>query len=224
MFFCFVTSVNASTLKNNFNTWLRFYFTGPLHPNSKFEYFLQTEARLRSNSPNFRASVTRAAIGYRINPKLIVWLGYTVRPYLSTSNNDLSNNDLQTRNDIFEQVDWKLYANPNFTLKSRLRIEQRKDSTSSVWLNRIRTKFSLTVPIKDTRYSYLIYDELFFNLNHPSWASDKIFSQDRGFVGLRIALKHTASFDVGYLNQLQLDSAGDDMNHTLYFALNVATN
>jgi len=215
---CIINFGFATPLDQNFNFWSRFNINGSFKDNEQLKYFFETETRFRSNASTFRASLNRIGLGYEIDPTLTLWSGYTAIPSISSSSGDLLYGQ-----DIFQQINWRLYSSDLVQFSTRIRLEQRKISNNRNWANRLRTNLSAIIPIKDSHVNYYIYDELFFNLDHPAWVSDRTFSQNRIFLGFRFDLKSKTRLAVGYLNQLELDSSRNSMNHTLMLALQIST-
>ncbi|HRE32881.1 MAG TPA: DUF2490 domain-containing protein, partial [Candidatus Berkiella sp.] len=104
----------------------------------------------------------------------------------------------------------------DFNLKSRTRLEQRKQEATPQWASRLRERLTVIIPVDPI--SIIVSDELFFNLNHPLWVSDCSLSQNRGFIGLGIPMAKQTSIEIGYLNQYQFNKT-DSMSNIINIGL-----
>lgn len=61
----------------------------------------------------------------------------------------------------------------------------------------------------------LIYEEVFFHLNNPRYASEHFLSQNRLFLGANIYLSRHSYWRIGYMNQYLLGNGSrkPEMNH-----------
>jgi len=62
----------------------------------------------------------------------------------------------------------------------------------------------------------VVSDEVFFNLNKPSWITSSTFDQNRFFIGVGTEINPYTNVLIGYLNQLQSSAPKDNLNHVLY--------
>ena len=109
------------------------------------------------------------------------------------------------------------------TLNSRTRLEERQRIDQSIVAFRLRERLWLRIPFKRwERYSFSSFDELFFNLNHPSWTSPYLFEQNRAFIGVAKQLSKSTILDIGYLNQF-LHSTNNQTDNVILLSLTMIT-
>jgi hypothetical protein len=124
---------------------------------------------------------------------------------------------------LWEQVLWEAISNNYYKLTSRSRLEERKNSADSQIANRFREKIILKFPVTTlTEYYLVLAEEIFFQLNQPTWVVNRIFSQNRASIGLQIPINKSMSYEAGYLNQYQYGNP-NQMSNVLYvnLALNI---
>ena len=127
-------------------------------------------------------------------------------------------------NAVWQQFLWDMYHSKSFNFNSRTRLEERKNTRYSLWAIRLREQFTLKIPFQNTKYSFITFDELFFNLNAPSWVSNRFFSQNRYFIGIEKSISKSASFDVGYINQARFQRKNINLiTNGLYLRINVVS-
>lgn len=226
LLFLFCYPAFGDDTQQNSKLWTSIVVGGPLAEDQTFQYYVESQARFIINrSDKFDTFASGGGIGYRYSPGLVLWLGNS----WTTTNDLIEGPGHEYRN--WQQMSWNAINNKSFDFSIRTRLEQRKDLDESPWAMRLRQKATLSVPLKKYKgYFFVTYDEVFFNLNHPSWVSDQTISQNRAFIGIAIPTSKRTSLEVGYLNQylvgsnLDLNTRSDQMNHFLYLNLKIKTN
>lgn len=177
-----------------------------------FFYYLETEGRFYYNSPTRDEVLMRPALGYTVNRKLSLWLGYAFFQSLEDS--------ARRRQEIWEQLQFKIINSKPVDIISRTRLEERfhmieKGTSVSI---RQRQTITFNQAINEI-VSPIIYDEIFLNLNHPEWVSRKTLSQNRFFLGAQISFNPAIAFIVGYLNRINYNSEDTIKEHLLHTSL-----
>jgi len=170
-------------------------------------YQVEFHGRFKTDGTHYNQNVFRAMFGKK-HEQCSTWLGYDFVP----SNNDADvKTDIETR--LWQQVKFLHEFQENRTINFRTRLEERlkKDSNGMA----LRFRHQLTVKIADIfkNTKLLISEELFFNLNHPSWIEDKRIEQQRLFVGLEFFLQKNWFLTIGYLNQVVPKKTDTVVNH-----------
>ncbi len=152
----------------------------------------------------------RPAIGYQIAPSLSLWQGYAW----------ITNYQPRFRDEhrLYQEVSYRR----NFSyggILSRTRLEERFVQDAGGVAIRAREMLRADVPLGDGRmWGFVIYDELFVNLNTVRRGPEAGFDQNRLFVGVHRKVNKDLSFDFGYQNQT-INTSGpnfaDRMNHIL---------
>ncbi len=176
--------------------WVVSSITGPISDSSSFKYYLEPQLRLIDDTYFFNQFLFLGGLGYHFNTNMSLYIGpgwiVTKTPEGVTTH----------ENRYWEQFNWKLLDKPNLNLNSRTRFEQRENVDEARMALRLRERMWLRIPFKNNgKYSFSIFDEMFFNLNHPKWVSPYLFEQNRAFIGIAAQLSKSILMDVGYLNQ-----------------------
>lgn len=186
----------------------------------KWRLWLEGQGRFREDATIADQALARGGVGYQLNDRASVWLGYA---HVWTSP---AGRPVNHENRIWQQVlltdrawfgDWS----------SRTRLEQRFiDGVSPVeW--RLRQFVRFSAPIADTPLSLVVWDEVFLRLNSTTPSARFGFDQNRAFAGFAYKFGEPARVEIGYMNQLiQSRSATpaaqrftERMNHILSVSL-----
>tara|TARA_R110002073_G_scaffold247271_1_gene410226 strand:- start:522 stop:1253 length:732 start_codon:yes stop_codon:yes gene_type:complete len=201
----FTGPVAAEKAEEDFFTWTGITISGDLpttNPNLKnFKYTLTAQGRFGDDSSRFSQALIRPGIGYAINKKTTIWLGYdwlpTSRPYaLKSPFNE---------HRIWQQL--LLEDKYSFgTAISRTRFEQRffdiPGSTDISHRYRQMFKLSIPVPFASPNVSFVVWDEVFVNLQNALDAGVRSgFDQNWGFVGIGYRFNKHTVVETGYQNQ-----------------------
>jgi len=211
----FVCPVFAGEFAQGYQFWSALKASG-LFVNDHYNYVFELHGRFRFENPVFAKGISRFGLGYVVNPSIRVFLGYDFDGRETPLNDD----KVMLGQRVWQQVSAQLSKDEHFSWASRTRFEQRFSFDFSGTALRLRELLSWN--FTDTIYDKItpsIYDEVFLNLNHPSWVSRKTVSQNRVFVGLLIPWKKYAMVRVGYMNQTFFGVRGVEMNHIFHVAL-----
>ena len=210
--------VSAEDRVEDFNTWTGIEMIGGLssiNPNLKYKLFAQ--GRFGDNSTRFTQALIRPGIGYAINEKITVWLGYDWVP---------TSRPLALKHPFNDHRIWQqLSLRDNFsfgTVISRTRLEQRFFDIpgSSDVAYRYRQMFKLSTPMHSVspKVSFVVWNEIFVDLNSMDSGIRSGLNQNWAFAGIGYHLNKKTTVEIGYLNQFinrPQSPRPDQMNHVL---------
>lgn len=159
----------------------------------------------------------RPALGFQVNKYLSVWQGYGWTPGFQPQ--------FRNENQIWEQV--LLERNfQHIRLSSRTRLEIRRIQDADGTALRLRNQFRVMVPLGQTQWSLVAYDEPFFNLNTVGNGPRSGFNQNWLFAGINRRFGKNFNMEVGYLNNYvrNFNPVPDRMNHVIMIGLNMNVN
>lgn len=201
-------SVGQAALHYN-KVWLDLDVTGPFFETKKIRYQMHPQLRFTDDAYKFQHAILNLALGYPATKNVTGWMGNTWRN--SRRRDGAWTNEYR----IWQQM------SANFTLSginiaSRTRLEERKRIENKDIALRLRERLTFTIPLPVKKYSIILYDELFFHLNHPDWVSNRFLSQNRAFIGIGIELSKVLMLEMGYLNQFEQHN---QLNNVFNFVL-----
>lgn len=211
----FTPIVNAVEHYNKL--WLSSKWVGPLRGNNDpAKYYCDAHLNLIDNTYVFEQAYASIGLGYQTSPNFQIFL---VNSYVVS---EKLNGQMRQEYRLWQQANWVMHDSPTYSLASRTRLEERKDFAAAPIAVRFREMVTLRVPIANwPRHYYMVFDEVFFNLNHPYWVSDSFFQQNRAFIGISTDVSKTVSVDVGYMNQYVFGNS-QQSNNVLYINFNVS--
>lgn len=186
-------------------------FTHADPESSKWQWWMEGQARWFDNVDQLGQSIIRPGVGYKLTDQVSVWLGYA---WIRTQS---ANNDHTDEHRIWQQLSWdKPYAWGS--LSTRTRLEQRFLNTGDDTGWRFRQFLKYTHPLFTERVYLSLWDEVFVNFNDTDWGANSGFGQNRLFAGFGVFIdsKKHYRFELGYLNQfISRESQDDLMNHLI---------
>ncbi|SFP74967.1 Protein of unknown function [Nitrosomonas cryotolerans] len=213
--------VVAEKVAEDFQTWGNITATGnfsAINPNLKnLKYWVEGQGRFGDDSSRFSQSLIRPGIGYAVNDKTSVWVGYawvpTSRPFAAKSPFN--------EHRIWQQLLWSdSYSFGKVT--SRTRFEQRffdiPGSTDVAYRYRQMLKLSVPMPFISPNVSFVVFDEIFVNLNNIDTGIKTGFNQNRAFAGIGYKFNQYTTGEIGYMNQYfnrPQNPRPDQMQHIL---------
>ncbi len=211
-----VQPASAQTI-NDLGQWNALFAQGDLsewsgHPSDRLKWWFDGHYRLFDDSGGFGQSIVRPGVGIDVGKDSALWVGYA---WIRTS--PISGSDIDEHR-CWQQWTWSRSVEPyKFALRSRLeqRFVESADDTGLRFRQFVRGQKSLG---PCSPLTFVVWDELFIDLNDTDWGQRSGFDQNRIFVGFGMK-KHRASnwrVEVGYLNQvLNLSGPVDRSNHIL---------
>jgi hypothetical protein len=189
--------------------WFSIYTQGAL-PKEKWFWSLDIHPRLRDEGSHFDTLILRPALFYKITPKTSIWTGY------DTINNHPAGQSSFQENRLWEQVMHQFEPFGGLTLTVRTRFEQRDREDYSDIAHRLRQMVRATTPSSlHQQLSWVIWDELFINLNQTDCGVMRGTDQNRLFLGANWKFDELSNLEVGYINQYVNGKTIDRENHIL---------
>jgi hypothetical protein len=156
-------------------------------------FSFKAEQRLYYNAPVRNEILLQASSGFRIYKKLALAFAYETFQSLEDSK--------RMRQVLWEQSTYDLLKSNPLDIILRSRFEEQHSSLFPGLAWRFRQQILLaSSDLGKGKVIPTVYDEFFFNLNHPPWVSAKTFAQNRFFIGARIPFNKNISILLGYLN------------------------
>ena len=179
-------------------------------PRENWFWSLDVQPRLREEGSHFDTLILRPALFYKITPKTSIWTGY------DTINNHPAGQSSFQENRLWEQVMHQFEPFGGLTLTVRTRFEQRDREDYSDIAHRLRQMVRATTPSSlHQQLSWVIWDELFINLNQIDWGVMRGTDQNRLFLGANWKFDELSNLEVGYINQYVNGKTIDRENHIL---------
>lgn len=217
LFFLLLCIPAFSHTQHYANLWFDGTFIGSfLKQHEKWKYYLQPRLVVIDDRYGLDEAHVFYGAGYQITPNFAPYVGAAY--FLSEDIQGTESHE----NVVWQQFLWDMYKSKSFKLNNRTRLEERKNTLYTQWAIRFRDQFTLRIPFQNKKYSFITFDEFFLNLNHPSWVSNKFFSQNRFFTGIEKHISKSTSFDVGYINQARFQRRNKNLiTNGVYLRINV---
>jgi hypothetical protein len=186
---------------------------------SKWVGNFQAQARMgrNNNLTEINRVLVTPIVGYQITPHVSVWQGYTYTPGWNAKTNDR-----RDEHRLFQQLlvenKWK-----RLVCSSRTRLEERFiENTDSTTGYRIRQQVRGQVPIsKDQKWSAVVSNEYFVNLNAVPNNNKAGYNQNILFVGVNRQLNKHFNVEGGYaLQTINRVNLVDQFNHIIQVQVN----
>lgn len=213
----FICGNGYSETKEHAKLWNTAIIQGPITKDEKILFYLQPQLVLIDNKYKFDNGLIYLGVGYQVATNVTIWLinGLSAVKQESTGN-------WLKRDTLRQQLNWVISDTEDISVTSTSRLEQRKQFSESQINLRFRQNVTLRIPIKIWKdHSIVIFDEGFFNLNHPKWISgNSLFVQNRAFIGLGTQFTKAVSLDSGYMNQYRFRET-NEIDNVLFLRVNV---
>lgn len=197
--------------------WTALFANGPVKDDSKVLLWFDGHARYSEDVTRLGVSILRPGIGYKLNQRISVWVGYA---------NVISRADGRdniTDNRIWQQATYTLANGEWGSFSGRTRLEQRFLNTGNDTGFRLRQFFRYAKPIPDTKWTLTGWNEVFIHLNDTDFGANAGFDQSRTFLGLRYKPTNKIALEGGYLlNQIGIQNAGDQFNHNVSISISTS--
>lgn len=202
----------ADSFDDDLQTWQM--LTMRANVGKRFQLYVEGQSRLKENSSKLDRILLRPALGYQLTPTFSIWQGYAFTPGFNPN---------ASEHRLFQQVLWEK-SYDKVQLSNRFRFEERFiEQTSDVSLrarNLLRVSRRLG---QQKKWSVVVYDECFWNVNNLSVGPKSGFDQNRIFLGLNRRLSKQTNLEAGYMLNLLNRQAPqlDRLNHILLLTLNI---
>lgn len=212
----FMSSPAVAATSEDEQFWLNLTATGSIK--DELVYFAEIQPRVGDGVSRVDQALFRGALGWKFSPSLIVYQGYAHVVLPVEGGKDVN----EERS--FQQLSWTLGKPWGGELSSRTRLEQRwrSDGDDMGWRLREMIRYEKPLKADSDAVNALVYAEGFAALNDTDWGARLGFDQLRSFIGAELGLPGASTLEVGYLNQVINQRAGNTrVNHvasvTLFF-------
>lgn len=175
--------------------------------------WLELQTRFGDDVGDLSQTLARAALGWRVGPRLDLYAGYGRIDTLRDGADDIGENR------FWQQALFPIARPLGGSLSGRTRLEQRWDERGDDVGWRLRQFVRYAYRFEGTRWSLVAWDEVFLALNDTDWGARSGFDQNRGFVGAAFHLTEHVRVEAGYMNQFLRRSGPDQDNHVLSLSL-----
>jgi hypothetical protein len=201
----FLICAGASAQQTDFQSWNT--INTNYHLNEKWLITLETQARFVDDFEKLGSTLVRPALGYNLNEKLTVYLGYAWTPNYTNSEYE---DDFRNEHRVWQQVTYK----QNFLgldWQHRLRQEQRFiEHTDSTTANRTRYALKGSYKFSESdNYGLTGSNEIFVNLNSVDQGPKAGFDRYRYFFGPFFEVGN-ARYELGYQGEFGKRFGDDD--------------
>lgn len=189
--------------------WLNVHMQGDL-PWRNFGWSMDTNPRYRNEGKHIDSLYLRPAVFYKINPHSSLWLGH------DTIIGHPAGKSAYRETRWYEQFQYQFDPIATVTFGSRTRLEERERIGFQNTGHRLRQMIKVTLPFKlHSKLSFVVYDELFINLNNTDWGARHGIDQNRIFIGGNWKFNKHTYVEAGYLNQFVNKAAVNLENHVI---------
>lgn len=195
--------------------WFNVYMQGQLYGENLY-WSMDTHPRWRNEGEHFDTLILRPAVFYKLTPKASIWLGY------DTIIQHPSSKAAFEENRLWEQFTYQFDPVGDVTVTSRSRLEQRDREDFSEIAHRWRQMLRVVGPTGvHPQLSWVVWDELFVQLNATDWVVKRGVDQNRLFLGANWKFDTQMNAEFGYLNQYVNGRTFDQENHVLLTTLRI---
>ena len=196
IFGLFVFCKPLHAIEEHTQLWMVSTILEPFSDTSRFKYYLETQLRFIDNPYKFRMMQVLPGIGYQASPNTVLLGGAGWIPFKTL------NGVMLHENRIWQQLNWLIVGSSEYILSNRLRLEERRLTTIPGIALRLRERLFDRIPFQRwPGHSLSMFDEVFLNINHPSWVIQHVFEQNSAFIGIGTQLLKNTILDIGYMNQ-----------------------
>ena len=206
----FIISFNAISKENSneetYDFWYGFFTENEI----KNDYSLWTETQLRFNAEKSQMQQTLFRTGLLKKTSKVNQVGL-LYAFVETGEMKEHRFSLQYKNKInsFFKI---------LTAEERFRLESRDRENMS----NLSERFRYQLRIEDTlakRWNWVVYNELFINLNSTTESGNRLLERNRFFLGAKLKIPKDFKLDVGYLNQYIPRKEKNTIQHILVLNL-----
>jgi len=161
----------------------------------KYSYYLESQLRIRARNDFYEQSLNLISLAYQSSATLSTAIGLTGVDH-GRNGNSRGVDEYRTWQQLTHNSQVNQYQ---YFLRSRF--EQRKRNDSRIWNYRIRERLFISKSFRPS-FFFVVYDEIFININQPHWLATKTFDQNRLSIGLNQAASKTITLGVAYIYQI----------------------
>jgi hypothetical protein len=210
-------SKNSFSLEQHESLWLGINSQQILSNDEAWLSYIYSQTRFINQDHPWQLILLEGGIGYKLPTTTSVWLGYRW-----SGRNPF--NDFSEENRLIQQIIYPIKADALKTI-IRTRFEEIQYTNQSPMSLRLRQRiaFEFSHELWINKIFPVIYDEVFFQLNKTDYSSNHFISQNRLFLGFNLRLSAKTWWEIGYINQLQMNTPQNNqnqINHILSFTYN----
>lgn len=207
--------ISARAATEDFQTWQVVNLSKDVVKNVPVT--LELSGRLVDETGRLGILIFRPAIGYRINNRMTLSVGYLRQKTINRGGPDVDENR------IHQQLLWQILGSGKVTLISRTRLEQRRIEGAQDTGWRLRERLQLQLPLNAERANLVVAHEMFLALNSTDWGARAGFDQMRNFVGVNFPIGKGMTVETGYQNRYQRrQGLADRVDHIVPVILNIS--
>lgn len=207
-----IAAFGKDNFSNDFGFWNTINISKPI--TEKLQSRFQFSPRLTDNFTGFNQFILHALLGYKFNEHFSFFQGYawntTYIPHFRREQR------------VYQEVN--LFHNVNkISFEHRFRLDERFLQHVNGASIRGRYRLKGIFPFdKQKKWSLVLFDELFVNLNSRSGGPSSGIEQNRIYVGINRKITENLNTDLGYQLQhiLMREARPDTLNHFVLFSLN----
>lgn len=197
-----ITSLNVSAAEERNGTWLGTFAKKELSEN--YSYWIETQVRYNIDLGNTSQVLYRTGLLQKYGTNQ--GLGY-LYAYIQSGDNREHRFTLQHTHKYGET------SGIYFSHRARLESRYLEETTES-FEPAARARYLIRAEQNQVnKYNFVVWNELFLNLNHTNWNGDQTNDRNRLFIGLKKAFFNSNRFEIGYLNQFIPRETGDVSEH-----------
>jgi hypothetical protein len=205
----------GTSVADDQQVWTAVFVNGPVTHDSRLLGWFDGHARFREGGDELDASLLRPGVGWRVRPKLDLWLG------LARIETQRAGPDL-VEHRAWQQATYPVLEWAGGHLSGRTRLEQRFRDKGDDTGWRLRQFFRYARPLAShERLGLLAATEVFYGLNDADWGQRSGFDQNRALLGGYYQPSARWRVEAGYMHQY-IRGAGprpDQTNHNLSVAV-----
>ena len=205
---------------SEYNGWL--FYSHQQKLSKKWQFSSDLQIRTAHQARYLNTLLIRPGIGYNINVKQMVTVGYT---YFGSWENEIENKAYEPENRIFEQYQIESDVG-KLDITNRLRFEQRfiGQKSDRIFAQRLRYYVQFRLPILSdplfTRGLYAtVQNEFFLNVPGSNKAGKNWFSQNRSYAGIGYRYSDKLDVETGYMFRYMIEEEIDIRNNILQISI-----
>jgi hypothetical protein len=172
---------------------------------------------LKNQSHPWQVGLLEGGVGYHFVKSQSFWMGYRWAGHNP-------HNVFYQENRLFQQFIDEISLTTSDLIVLRTRLEEIKHGNSSQISVRLRQRLALQMERElIVNIRPFLYDEIFFQLHNTQYTTNKLFSENRIFIGFNLYISNKSWWEIGYINQFQMKTPQDTqdiMSHIASFTYN----
>ncbi len=197
---CFYFTAYADDTVHRTKSWNAITMNGFLSDDKWLKYFLESQLRFVDVDTKFEAAYLEAGVGHQTLPNLTLWLGFRLEG-TTDYHGGIARGAI-----LWQQFNTDIYKTTNIKITDRTRLEEIQALAEHGLFLLFQQRFTFEIPIDSAaKYSFVAYENIYFQVNHPDWVTNKLLNQNRLFLGFKYSIDSVHSIYFGYINQYQFN-------------------